>query len=231
MKKKSILISLILLVILGILSIVYYYYYENNTYVTTEDARINATLASVTPQISGKITTWNVSEGEYVDAGATLGWQDTQAVSNSAAINVNALSQVGSVTISKTEIIAPITGRIIKSLAQQGQIASPGQQLAIIANTSDIYVSANIEETKIKKLKPGQKVDVTVDALNNQKYMGIVEEIGYATVSSFALIPVQSSGGSFTKVTQLIPVKIRFPEASRLNLAPGMSVTVKIHLH
>jgi len=228
--KKKILIILVAVLLIGAASIVYYYWYENSHYVSTEDARIAADIVTVTPQIPGRITEWNVSEGDNVKAGANLGWQDTNAVATSSGVNAAALNAVGSLMVSKAEITAPISGKVLKSSVVPGQMVSPGQALALIADTGDLYVTANIEETKIKEVKKGQNVEVTIDALGGQKVMGKVEEIGQATLSTFSVLPTQSSNGTFTKVTQLIPVRIRFPHASEMGLAPGMSVEVKIDI-
>lgn len=231
MKNKKKVLAILAVVILAIGGgIIYYYWYENTNYVSTEDARIAADIVPVTPQIPGRITSWNVSEGDQVQAGQNLGWQDTNSVATSAGVNAAALNQVGSLTVSKAEITAPISGEVIKSSAIEGQMAGTGTVLAMIADTGDLYVSANIEETKIAKVKPGESVDVTIDALGGKKVAGVVDEIGKATASTFSVIPTQSSNGSFTKVTQLIPVKIRFPGINQLGLVPGMSVEVKIHI-
>lgn len=228
--KKKILLALVAVILIVGGIIVYYYWYQNAHYVTTADARISANIVTVTPQIPGRITAWNVAEGDTVKAGANMGWQDTNAVSASNGVNTSALNAVGSLMVSKSEISAPISGQVVKSAAVPGQMASPGQALAMIADTSDLYVSANIEETKIKKVKQGQDVEITIDALNGKKVMGKVEEIGKATLSTFSILPTQSSNGTFTKVTQLLPVKIRFPHAGELGLAPGMSVEIKIDI-
>lgn len=232
MKNKKKIITLILgamLLIGG--GIFFYYWWEGKNYVATEDARIAANTVSVTPLISGKIVSWEVTEGDSVKAGQNLGWQDTTAMAGSSVVNPNALKQTGSLAVSKAEITAPISGKIIKSSVQMGQLASPGQTLAMIADTDDLYVSANIEETKIARLKPGQDVDIFIDALNGRKVKGKVDMLGQATVSTFSAISMQSSSGSFTKVTQLVPIKIRFPVSSDLPLVPGMSVVIKIHLN
>jgi multidrug resistance efflux pump len=228
--KKKILIVLfaVILVVAGL--IVFYYWDQGRRYVKTEDARIEGHIVTVSPLISGRITSLKVQEGDNVNAGDTLGWQETGTMATSAGINTNSLNAVGSVAVGKAEITAPISGQIIKLSVEPGQLVSPGQSVAMIADTQDLYVSANIEETSVKKLKPGQDVEITIDALDHKKVMGKVEEIGKATTSTFAVISTQSSNGSFTKVVQLVPVKIRFPGINQFGLLPGMSVEVKIHL-
>ncbi|MHB1651862.1 MAG: HlyD family secretion protein [Desulfitobacteriaceae bacterium] len=228
--KKKVLVILLIAILAVAGGIVFYYEYENANYISTDDARIAANIVNVSPQIPGRVTAWNVVEGDKVQAGGNLGWQDTNAVATSAGVNASALNLVGGLTVSKAEIVAPISGEVIKAAVIPGQMVSPGQTLALIADMSDFFVSANIEETKIKKIKPGQDVDITIDALNGKKVIGKVEEIGKATLSTFSILPAQSSNGNFTKVTQLFPVKIRFPGSNQLGLEPGMSVEIKIHV-
>ncbi|MDI3535325.1 MAG: hypothetical protein PWQ82_1690 [Thermosediminibacterales bacterium] len=228
-KKKFLIMFLVAAVLIGV-GITYYYHYQSVNYVTTEDARIEADTVVVTPQIPGKILSWDVKEGDYVKKGEKLGLLDLSSIMNTANVNVQALNELGSPAASKAEITAPISGRVIKSNVRAGQTITPGQTMAIIADTDDMYVTANIEETKISKVKMGQKVEIKIDAIPEKKFIGYVSEIGEATTSYFSLIPIQNSNGNFTKVTQLIPIKIRFPEINKLNIVPGMNVVVKIHI-
>jgi len=231
MKNQKIVIAVVVTLVLmiggGIAS---YYWYEMSHYITTDDARVSAYTANVSPIISGKITSWNVSEGEYVKAGATMGWQDTNAMAASAGVNPSALNPVGSIMVSKAEISAPISGQVLKSSVRVGQLVGAGQPLAVIADTDDLFVAVNIDETEISKVKVGQLVDLKVDALPGKTFQGRVDKIGKATLSTFDILPMQSANGNFTKVTQRIPLKVRFPEINKLGLLPGMSVTAKIHI-
>lgn len=207
-----------------------YYWHQNKYYIKTDDSRIAAATIIVSPQITGKITSWTAQEGSIVKAGQTLGRQDTNSVASSSAISVKTLPQTGSMSISKAEIVAPVTGQIIKTAVQEGEIVNPNQTLAIIANTNDIYISANIEENKISRIRIGQPVDITIDSVPGQTFQGKVSEIGQATASTFSIISAQNSSGTFTKVTQLIPIKIRFPIHPDLQLLPGISAEIRIHL-
>lgn len=231
MKNQKLVISVALIVLLLIgVGIGGYYWYQMSRYITTDDARISGYTVNVSPIISGKITTWEVSEGDYVEEGKTIGWQDTNAIANTASVNLNAINPVGSIMVSKAEITAPISGQVIKNSVRVGQLVGAGQPLAVIVDTSDLFVIVNIDETEIGKIKVGQLADLKVDALSGKTFQGRVDEIGKATLSMFDILPMQSANGNFTKVTQRIPLKIRFPEINKLGLLPGMSVTAKIHI-
>jgi multidrug resistance efflux pump len=228
--KRKILIGLFALIVIVAGLITFHYWDQGRKYVKTEDARIEANTVTVSPLISGRIISLKVKEGDYLEAGDTIAWQETGTMATSAGINTNTLNPIGSVAAGKAEITAPISGEIIKLSAEPGQVVGPGQSLAVMADTQDLFVSANIEETSVGKVKKGQDVEITIDSLQNKKVMGKVEEIGKATTSTFAVIPTQNSNGSFTKVVQLVPVKIRFPGINKLNLLPGMSVEIRIDI-
>jgi multidrug resistance efflux pump len=101
-----------------------------------------------------------------------------------------------------------------------------GQTIVSIVDPSRLWVSANIDETSIDRIRVGQPVDVHVDALNTN-VAGRVEAITPATASSFSPLPSTNSSGTFTKVTQLIPVRVAVDLGNRPALL-GTSVEVKI---
>ncbi len=103
---------------------------------------------------------------------------------------------------------APISGQIIKKLASPGEMGTVGNPVALMVDTDDLYVTANIEEDKIEKVKVGQEVRLTVDSFPDVWFKGKVDSIGSASTSTFSLLSTQTSGNTFIKVTQRIPVKI-----------------------
>jgi len=126
-----------------------------------------------------------------------------------------------------TEIYAPIKGVVSKKIADEGERIQPGQPLLIINDIADVWVSANIEETHIRKVSLGQNVDVKVDAFPGRIFKGRVINVGAAAASEFSLLPNDNSNRNFTKVTQRIPVKIAVDDP-RHELKPGMMVIVQI---
>jgi multidrug resistance efflux pump len=146
------------------------------------------------------------------------------------AMNVQTLANSADSIIAKTEIKSPINGKVVQSNVIKGQVVAPGMEIAIIANTAYFYVKANIEETDIFRIKPGQKVDIWIDAYPSRRFQGLVESIGQATESAFNMFPSLNTSGEFSKVTQLVPVKINIMNAGDLVFMPGMNATVKIHI-
>jgi len=96
--------------------------------------------------------------------------------------------------------------------------------LAIVPR--EVWVVANFMETQLTHMRPGQPVEIKVDAYPNKVFMGHVESIQAGTGARFSLLPPENATGNFVKVVQRVPVKIVFdapPEPDYL-LSPGMSV-------
>ncbi len=217
MKSKKKLIMSVILILMGItmVGIVGYYWYNNTHFVSTEDAKLDADLLKISPQISGKLLEFNVKEGDRVDKGEIIGRQDIT-------------SQVGD-NLDTTIIRSPIDGIVIKKQVNVGEMLTAGQVLAYVINPDDMYVTANIEETKLTRLKSNEKVDITVDKYNNKKFTGKVESIGEASAATFSLLPTSTSA-NFTKVVQKVPVKIKLDKYNNLKLLPGINAVVNIHI-
>jgi membrane fusion protein (multidrug efflux system) len=93
------------------------------------------------------------------------------------------------------------------------------------------YVDANFKETQLGDIKPGQKADVTIDALDGKVVEGVVSSISPASGAQFSLLPPDNATGNFTKVVQRVAVRITFPEEvlKEVPLRSGLSVVATIH--
>ncbi|TEB12951.1 HlyD family secretion protein [Pelotomaculum propionicicum] len=227
---KKILLIVAVVVLIGGAAGGSYFIYESINYFSTENAQITSDIITLTPEVTGKLKNWDVKEGDLVKAGQVLGKQDLSMMVTSTAMNPQTLANSADTIISKADIKSPIDGKVVLSNVVKGQVISPGMEIATIADTSHIYIKANIEETDITRIKPGQKVDIKIDAYSNKSFTGYVESIGQATQSAFSQYPSLNTSGTFSKVTQLIPVKITITNADNLTLMLGMNATVKIHV-
>jgi membrane fusion protein, multidrug efflux system len=131
--------------------------------------------------------------------------------------------------LAHTTINSPVNGVIAKKIANNGEVIKAGQPVVVIVDLNNIWVEANLEETKVEHVRLGQSVDLKVDAYPNTKFSGKVVNIGAAAASEFALIPENRSAGNFTKVTQRIPIRIEVVDPSE-QLRPGMMVVVGIDI-
>ncbi|MCR4431486.1 MAG: efflux RND transporter periplasmic adaptor subunit [Tepidanaerobacteraceae bacterium] len=229
-KLKTVAIIFAILVLTGGAVGLFYFFYQDSHFFSTENAQVSADMVTVTPEVTGKVANWNVKVGDDVKAGQVIGNLDISSLVTSTAINSQALSSTADAIISKADIKSPIDGKVIQSNVVKGEVVSPGMEVATIADTSNIFIKANVEETSIFKIKPGQKVDIRIDAYPGKRFTGFVESIGEATESVFSTFPTLNTSGEFSKVTQLIPVRIKIVNEANLKLLPGMNATVKIHI-
>ncbi len=128
-------------------------------------------------------------------------------------------------------IRAPIDGVVGNRAMQVGDYVKPGQRLASLVPLDDVYIDANFKETQLSHLRPGQPVDVSVDALPEHDIKGTVASVSPASGSVFSLLPPDNATGNFTKIVQRLAVRIKVPEAVKAQrlLRPGMSVVVDVN--
>jgi membrane fusion protein (multidrug efflux system) len=139
--------------------------------------------------------------------------------------------QLAKIALQNADIRSPIDGVISQKMVEAGEMVSAGQPLLAVTATEaigSVWITANLKETQIKRVRVGQPVSFSVDAYPGITFGGKVAKIIAGTQSEFALIPAQQVSGSFTKVVQRIPVKISITDRKSLKLVPGMSVIVAI---
>jgi len=148
-----------------------------------------------------------------------------------------AKAQIGVIEtqLQNTVINAPMDGVVAKRWVLTGDVVQPGQPIFTIYDVKDIWVTANLEETKLSHIHLNDPVEIDVDTYPGVKFYGKVFEIGNYTASEFSLIPPNNASGNFTKVTQRVPVKISIEDAPAQDgtvpvLRPGMSVEVSVKI-
>ena len=132
--------------------------------------------------------------------------------------------------LSFAEIRAPFDGVIGNKAVEVGQFAQPGQRLMAVVPLDKVFVDANFKETQLGPIKPGQKVEVSVDALGGQTIEGVVRSVAPASGSQFSLLPPDNATGNFTKIVQRVSVRIGF-DAQTIRahvLRPGLSVVATV---
>ena len=166
----------------------------------------------------------SAAENNVQAAQAALSVADARLAAAQAAVD-NARLQLG-----YTRITSPVDGVVAKRSVEVGELVQAGQEVMSVVPLGDIWVTANLKETELQDVTPGDKAEFTVDAYPGHKFHGHVESISPATGASFALIPPDNATGNFTKVVQRVPVKILVddPVDPAHPLRPGMSVVVSI---
>ncbi|PKB15364.1 HlyD family secretion protein [Flavobacterium sp. 5] len=132
--------------------------------------------------------------------------------------------------LSYTHIMALSDGYVGERTISVGELINANQVVATLVLNQKLWVTANFKETQIEKIKQGQEVTITIDALDNKEFKGKVTGFSPATGAKFSMVEPDNSTGNFVKITQRIPVKIDF-EASAKELEevkPGMNVSVEV---
>ena len=156
------------------------------------------------------------SQAALVAADARVG--AARAARDQAALN-----------LSYTRVTAPAAGVVSKKSVELGQLVQAGQPLMSVVPLEDVWLTANLKETQIENVKPGEPAQFTVDAYPGVTFRGHVESLSPATGARFSLLPPDNATGNFTKVVQRVPVRVRPDKVDPVHpLRPGMSVVVTI---
>ncbi|MGD9477096.1 HlyD family secretion protein [Shinella sp. G-2] len=180
-------------------------------------------------------TTLDQAEASVSQAEANLevSRQDLQTIIvgrdslRAAVAGAEASVELAKIDLANTAITAPRDGIVGEVGVKLGQYVAAGTQLMAVV-PHDTWVIANFKETQLAYIKPGQQVEVTVDAFKHATLKGHVERFSPAAGSEFSVIRPDNATGNFTKIAQRIPVRIAIDEGQDLAkyLAPGLSVVV-----
>ncbi|MGV3489141.1 MAG: HlyD family secretion protein [Tuberibacillus sp.] len=215
-QRMLILNIIVLIILVGAGFLGYYYYNQSANYIKTDNAAVDGQMITIAAPTSGKLTDWTGEVGKTYDSGESVG-------------TLVGAPEAGSKTPVRTSITFPQKATIVKQSAVPDSFVAAGTPLAQAFNMDNLWITANVDETDINDVEEGQDVDIYVDAYPNMTLEGKVEKIGLTTASTFSLLPSSNSSGNYTKVTQVVPVKISIDDYKGLELKPGLNVTVKIH--
>jgi len=205
--NKPLLIGAALVILLVGLGIGGYLIYEGNFYYQTDNAKIDTTIYQLTANARGKLVKVSVNQGEAVKAGQILA-----RVENGPYIK------------------SPVDGTVLDVKLQEGDFVAASDVVMVVADTSDIGIKANVEETDILKIHEGQSATVSLDAYG-QSFDGYVEKVDPVTSAKLSgAISSFTTSGTYTKITQLLSVKIKLLEDIDLADIIGTNATVKIRI-
>ena len=167
--------------------------------------------ASVTSATKNKVA----AEAQRNSAEASL--KQAEAQQESADQNLN-----------YTTLTAAQPGRVVKLSGAKGQFIQAGQAIAMFV-PDEVWVTANFKETQLADMRPGQPVDVTIDAYPDHVLHGKVDSVQPGSGTAFSLLPAENATGNYVKVTQRVPVKIVVDQWPKdVSIGPGMSVVPTI---
>lgn len=212
--KKMVLINIITIIVLIVIGVLGFYFWNNATsYVSTDNAKIDGDQMKIASPTAGEIKSFDAKQGDKLKKGDKV---------------AEVVGQVQDGQSKKMSIKMPKDSTIVKTDGMEGSMAQAGNPIAYAYNLDDLYVTANVDEKDVADIEKGNDVDIDIDG-QKATVSGKVEQIGDATANSFSLMPSSNSDGNYTKVSQVVPVKISLDSEPSKNVVPGMNAEVKIH--
>ena len=205
--NRSMIITAVIVILLVGAGVAGYLLYQGSFYYQTNNAKVDTVIQQLTANTTGQLLRLYVAQGQAVEAGQVL-----------------AQVQRGPL------IRSPIDGTVANITVHDGDYVNTADVILVVANTSDMYITANVEETNILKIKVGQHVSVYLDAYG-RSFDGYVAEVAMVTSTKLSgAVSSFTTSGTYTKVTQLIPVKIKLADNVDLTNIIGTNATVKIRI-
>ena len=171
------------------------------------------------------------SNASVIAAQKQIGGLDAQRASAEASLaQAKAQRDQAKLNLGYTTVTAAQAGRVVQLTGAKGEFAQPGQSLSMFV-PDDIWVVANYKETQITDMRPGQPVDVEIDAYPDRKITGRIDSVQPGSGTAFSLLPAQNATGNYVKVTQRVPVKImvdKWPQD--VSIGPGMSIVPTVRV-
>lgn len=159
--------------------------------------------------------------------------QAASAVEERIAQIAQAQAQVAQadLNLGYTEVRAPSDGFVTLRSVHRGDYVPVGATMFFIV-TPQVWVTANFKESDLGRMRPGDPVDLKVDAYSGYELSGHVQSIQYGSGSRFSAFPAENATGNFVKIVQRVPVKIVIDRGLDPNrpLPLGLSVSPVVHL-
>ena len=133
------------------------------------------------------------------------------------------------VDLKATTIRAPASGIVSNMKLQVGEYAQAGKPIFSLIENQPIWVEANLKETQLTHILPGQQATIVADAYPNKTWESVVSSIAPATGAEFSILPPQNASGNWVKVVQRIPINLVITDQTNgPQLRAGMTVSVRI---
>ena len=169
----------------------------------------------------------NTRRAKTAVTAAELGIKTLQAQLQGARASLQqAMTQLdqAKLNLQYTDVLAAQSGRVVKLSGAKGTFVTPGQSLMMFV-PDEIWITANYKETQLADMRPGQPVEIRIDAYPGRKLNGRVESVQPGSGTAFSLLPAENATGNFVKVVQRVPVKIVVDNwPADIPVGPGMSV-------
>ncbi len=172
----------------------------------------------ITSSVSGDVIAIYKNEGDWVSKGATVVVLENESLTESLEDSEYSIRNA-EISLEKQYenldnylITSPITGTVVEKIYKEGDTISDLEALCTIFDLTYLTTTLSIDELDISTVEEGQSVSITVEALDNAVYEGIVTSINI-------------NGTTSSGVTSY-PVTVQIDEID--NLLPGMNADFEI---
>jgi membrane fusion protein (multidrug efflux system) len=171
---------------------------------------------------------WELQRMEAMRKSSSVSEFDLQKA-RAKALSMAALEETARLQLSYTRILAPTDGRVTKKTVEEGNYVRVGDTLFSLV-PKEVWVVANFKESQLAWMRPGQPVEIRVDAYPQKRWKGHVDSVQRGSGARFSLLPPENATGNYVKVVQRVPVKIVFDEplVGPYELGPGMSAVPRV---
>jgi membrane fusion protein (multidrug efflux system) len=109
--------------------------------------------------------------------------------------------------IGYTVVRAPQDGWVTKRNVEMGNYLTAGASVMSLVSP-EVWITANFKENQLNRMRPGQHVEVRIDAYPSLKLEGHVDSVQLGSGSKFSAFPAENATGNYVKIVQRVPVKI-----------------------
>lgn len=155
---------------------------------------------------------------DLLQSGATT---ETITITDAGLAQAEAQLAIAKANLSKTALVAPLSGTVSSVNINKGEVVMPGAQIATIANLSNLWITVYIPEKNMGMVKIGQKAEITVDPYPDKIFAG---EVTY--ISPQAEFTPKNLQTKEERVNMVFAVKIKIKEGQEL-LKPGLPADVR----
>jgi membrane fusion protein (multidrug efflux system) len=174
---------------------------------------------------------WMVAREELAHSLASLGGApDTPTQQHPRYRDAEAQRDQASLDLRRTVVAAPWAGVVSRiDRFRPGEYVSAGAPVFALMANENLWIEANVKETALTHVRPGQEATVTIDAYPNRIWHARVSSIGAATGAEFSVLPAQNATGNWVKIVQRVPIQLAIElQPDQPLLRAGMSVVVEI---
>jgi multidrug resistance efflux pump len=190
------------------------YLLSGRYYVSTDNATVDGDKIGINAPTTGVVSNWLIEQGSALRAHQVVG----------------RIRSVGGGARPAWPVFAPGVGTVVVNDVVDGSYVRAGTELATAYDLARIYVTARVDSTEIASVRPGELVDITVDAFPGVGMTGVVDVVQGSTAGEFhpALADGALPGTAPADVIQYIPVKITLLDTAGKSLIPGMNISARI---